>query len=167
VDSWLHSVNSRDADLPHPGTTEEPVDAAWSPSAALVALAWAGTVAALAWCVLVARTGDGPGLLLAAVAALGLGLAAVCGTRARPRLRVDGSGVLVGGLTRAHRYPWELVDEVRVLTVRRLGRTSTLLEIDATDPDGRERLLVFGRLDLDADPEDVAAVVNAARAAAG
>jgi hypothetical protein len=51
--------------------------------------------------------------------------------------------------------------------VRRLGRTSTLLEIDATDPDGRERLLVFGRLDLDADPEDVAEVVNAARAAAG
>ena len=138
---------------------------AWSPSSGLVSLAWAGAAAALAWCVLVVETGDRVGLLLAAVAAVGLGLAALYGTRARPRLRVDGAGVTVRGLSATHHHPWRHVGAVRVLTVRRLGRASTLLEIDVTDPDGAERLLVFGRLDLDDDPEDVAAVVRAARPA--
>jgi hypothetical protein len=113
------------------------------------------------WCVL--STGDRAGLLLAAVAAVGLGLAALYGTRARPRLRVDGAGVTVGGLSAPRHHPWAQVGDVRVLTVRRLGRASTLLEIDVTDPDGQERLLVFGRLDLDDDPEDVAAMVRASR----
>jgi hypothetical protein len=48
------------------------------------------------------------------------------------------------------------VQDVRVLRVRRLGRDSSLLEIDTQNADGDEHLLVFGRLDLDADPEDVA-----------
>ena len=38
-----------------------------------------------------------------------------------------------------------------------------MLELDIVDADGTERLLVFGRLDLGADPEDVAEVVRAAR----
>jgi hypothetical protein len=101
------------------------------------------------------------------VAALGLGFAAVYGTRARPRLRVDAAGLAVGGLGGPRRYAWSRVGNVRVLTVRRLGRTTTLLEVDVLDadgdPDGPERLLVFGRLDLDADPDDVAAVVRAVR----
>ena len=50
-----------------------------------------------------------------------------------------------------------------MLTVRRLGRESTLLEIDVVGPDGNERLLVFGRLDLDDDPVDVAEAVRAVR----
>lgn len=129
----------------------------------LVACAWAGAAAAGAWCVLVAGTGDRAGLLLAAVAVAGLGLAALHGTRARPRLRVDATGVAVRGLTGARHYPWARVDGVRVLPVRRLGRTSTLLEIDVGEPDGTERLLVLGRLDLDADPDDVAPVIRAAR----
>ena len=136
---------------------------AWSPTPALVALAWAGAAAAAAWCALVAGTGDRAGLLLAAVAAVGLGLAALYGTRVRPRLRVDGSGVTVGGLAGARHHAWPQVGDVRVLTVRRLGRTSRLLEIDLTDPDAGERLVVFGRLDLGAEPDDVAAVVRAAR----
>ncbi len=145
-----------------PGATERP-SGAWSPSPGLVGLAWAGAVAALGWCVLVATTGDRAGLLIAAVTAVGLGVAALHGTRARPRLRVDGSGVTVGSLSAVRHHPWTRVSGVRVLPVRRLGRTSTLLEIDVVEPDGTERLLVFGRLDLDADPDDVAAVVRAAR----
>jgi hypothetical protein len=136
---------------------------AWSPSPGLVGLAWAGAAAAVAWCVLVAGSGDRVGLLLAAVAAAGLGLAAVYGTRARPRLRVDASGVTVGGLGAARHHPWPEVGDVRVLTMRRLGRESTLLEIDVVGPDGNERLLVFGRLDLDDDPVDVAEAVRAVR----
>src|SRR3954453_5908334 len=78
---------------------------AWSPSPGLAGLAWAGAGAAVAWGVLVAGSGDRVGLLLAAVAALGLGLAAVYGTRARPRLRVDASGVTVGGLAARRHHP--------------------------------------------------------------
>ena len=36
--------------------------------------------------------------------------------------------------------------------VRRLGRDSMMLELDIVEPDGTERLLVFGRLDLGDDP---------------
>ena len=168
MDSWWRSVNDDDA------ATREPdgsVSASWSPSAGLVGVAWVGAVAATVWCVLVAGTADPPGLLLGAVAALALGLAAVYGTRARPRLRVDADGVTVGGLGGPRHHPWAQVGDVRVLPVRRLGRTSMLLEIDLRgpddDPDGAARLLVFGRLDLDTDPDDVAAVVRATRIRAG
>jgi hypothetical protein len=164
VDSWLRSVNDEEPTGSEPGVS---VGAAWSPSGGLVVLAWVGTAAAAVWTVLVAGTADRPALLLAVVAALGLGFAAVYGTRARPRLRVDAAGLAVGGLGGPRRYAWSRVGNVRVLTVRRLGRTTTLLEVDVLDadgdPDGPERLLVFGRLDLDADPDDVAAVVRAVR----
>lgn len=163
MDRWLRSVSDDGLDPPDGGTAEV-LDRAWSPAPGLVGLAWAGAAAAVTWCVLVATTGDRAGLLFAAVAALGLGVAALYGTRARPRLRVDASGVTVGGLSAPRHHTWAEVGEVRVLTVRRLGRTSTLLEIDVVDRDGEERLLVFGRLDLDDDPTDVAAVVRAARA---
>jgi Bacterial PH domain len=166
VDSWLRSVNdgvdAGEPTGPEPGVS---VGATWSPSGGLVAVAWLGTAAAAVWCVLVAGTADRAGLLLAAVAAVGLGFAALYGTRARPRLRVDAAGLTVGGLGGPRRYAWRRVGDVRVLAVRRLGRTSTLLEVDVRDggPDDPERLLVFGRLDLDADPDDVAAVVRAVR----
>jgi len=150
VDSWLRSVSDT-------GGT-------WSPAAGLVGLAWAGTAAAAIWCAWLAVAGTDPaGLLLAAVATLALGLGALYGTRVRPRLRVDEAGVTVGGLRGQHHHPWAQVRDVRVRSVRRLGRDSTLLEIDVTDPDGTEQLMIFGRLDLDADPVDVAAAVSAAR----
>jgi Bacterial PH domain len=155
-------VSDRASGAPDPGATPRP-SGAWSPAPGLVGLAWAGTAAAVLWCVLVTATGDRAGLLLAAVAAVGLGVTALYGTRARPRLRVDASGVTVGGLSAPRHHPWAQVGEVRLLTVRRLGRESTLLEIDVADRDGEERLLVFGRLDLDDDPQDVAVVVRAAR----
>ena len=136
----------------------------WSPAAGLVVLAWLLAVAAAAWCAALWWTGSDPaGGLLAAVAALGSGLAALFGTRARPRLRVDPDGLTVGGLFRSRHYPWPFVTDVRVLRVRRLGRESSLLEVDTVAADGVERLLVFGRLDLAADPEDVAPQLRALR----
>jgi hypothetical protein len=38
-----------------------------------------------------------------------------------------------------------------------------LLEVDTVNASGDERLLVFGRLDLDADPEDVLAELRLLR----
>jgi hypothetical protein len=136
----------------------------WAPAVGLVVLAWLGAAGAAAWAVGLAAAGSDPaGLLLAAVAAAGLLVAAVHGTRARPRLRVDPGGLTVGGLLRERHHPWPFVTDVRVLRVRRLGRETSLLQIDAVDAAGAEHLLLFGRLDLAADPEDVAAVLEARR----
>lgn len=129
----------------------------WSPAAGLVGLAWVSGLAAVVWCVALFASGADPaGRLIAGCAAVGLLVAALYGTRARPRLRADVDGLTVGGLVRAQHHPWPLVQEVRVLHVRRFGRDSALLEVDTVTADGGERLLVFGRLDLNADPEDVA-----------
>ena len=136
----------------------------WAPARGLVGLAWVLTVAAAGWTVATWVGGSDPaGVLIAAVATLGAGLAAVFGTRARPRLRADADGVTVGGLLRARHHPWPLVQGVRVLRVRRLGRESSLLELDTVTADGQERLYVFGRLDLAADPEDVAPLLTGVR----
>lgn len=129
----------------------------WSPAPALVALGWVGAAAATAWCVLSTTSGADPaGRLLSGVAALVLLVAALYGTRARPRLRVDADGLTVRGLLHARHHPWPLVRGVRVLRTRRFGRESSLLAVDTVTADGGERLLLFGRLDLNADPEDVA-----------
>lgn len=146
-----------------PDALSERPSGAWSPSPGLVGLAWVGAAAAAGWCALVAVTGDRAGLLLAAVAALGLSLAALYGTRARPRLQVDASGVTVRGLVGPRHHPWREIGDVRVLAVRRLGRTAPVLEIDVVGPAGGEQLLIFGRLDLDDDPVDVAGAVRAIR----
>jgi len=136
----------------------------WSPAPGLVVLAWLLAIAAAAWCAALWWTGSDPaGGLLAAVAAVGAGLAALFGTRARPRLRADPDGLTVGGLLRPRHHPWPFVTDVRVLQVRRLGRESSLLQVDTMAADGTERLLVFGRLDLAADPEDVAPQLRALR----
>lgn len=128
----------------------------WSPDLALIVVLWVGAAAALAWCVLLFVVGSDPtGRLLAGFAAAGLAGWALFGTRARPRLQADAGGLTVGGLFRARHHPWPLVHDVRVQRVRRWGRDSSLLEVDTVTADGRERLLVFGRLDLGQAPEDV------------
>jgi hypothetical protein len=133
------------------------VRAEWAPAVGLVVLAWIGTLGAAVWSTATWLTAADPaGALIATVAALGAGLAAVFGTRARPRLRADADGVTVGGLLGHRHHPWPLVQGVRVLRVRRLGRESSLLELDTVTAEGYERLYVFSRLDLGADPEDVA-----------
>jgi Bacterial PH domain len=153
VDSWSRSVNDRSGSVS--GGT-------WSPSAGLVGVAWTGAVAAAVWCTQLIGTADVPGLLLAAAATVGLVVAALYGTRARPRLRADADGVAVRGLT-TRTVPWSQIRDVRAQAVRRWGRDSTMLELDVVEPDGTERLLVFGRLDLGDDPVDVAEAVRAAR----
>jgi hypothetical protein len=129
----------------------------WSPSLGLVVLAWLGAVVMAGWCAALWIAGSDPaGQLISGAAAVALVVIAAFGTRARPRLRADADGLTVGGLFRARHHPWPMVADVRVLRVRRWGRTSSLLEVDTVTADGEEHLLVFGRLDLAADPEDVA-----------
>jgi hypothetical protein len=136
----------------------------WAPAAGLVVLAWVVTAGAAVWAVTTwLAAGDPAGGLIATVATLGVGLGALFGTRARPRLRADADGVTVGGLLRHRHHPWPLVQGVRVLRVRRLGRETSLLELDTVTADGDERLYVFGRLDLAADPEDVAPALTSVR----
>ena len=154
MDSWSRSVN--DGSAPVAG-------GAWSPPAGLVGLAWVGAAAAAVWSTLLVGTGDLPGLLLAAVTTVGLTASALYGTRARPRLRAGDDGVTIGGLAGRRHIPWSQVRGVQARAVRRLGRDSVMLEVDVVDPDGTERLLVFGRLELGDDPVDVAEAVQAAR----
>jgi hypothetical protein len=136
----------------------------WGAAPLLVVTAWVAAAAAVAWCVALGVAGSDPaGLLIVGLAGAGLIVAALFGTRARPRLRADADGLTVRGLVGRSHHPWPLVREVRVLRMRRLGITGSLLEIDTLTVDGDERLLVLGRLELGAEPEDVAAAVLAAR----
>ncbi|AEA22388.1 hypothetical protein Psed_0111 [Pseudonocardia dioxanivorans CB1190] len=159
-------------DAESPGPDGESPARSWSPQAGLVVLAWIGAAGAGAWlAVLVVTHGDPAGRLFAAVLGLVLLVGAVWGTRARPRLAVGPEGLTVrGGFSRSRTHPWGQVTDVRVLQTRRFGRTVATLAVDVrdesgpgADPDAAERLLVFGRLDLGADPVDVAATVLAAR----
>ncbi|MCP2168984.1 PH domain-containing protein [Goodfellowiella coeruleoviolacea] len=120
-------------------------------------IGWVFTACAILLAVL---AGDAPGRVLLAVAALAAGLLSLHGTLARPRLAVDETGVTVRGLTRTRHWSWDRVS-VRVVHTRRLGRQSAMLELDVQDQDGSgenggEELVVLSRLDLAADPEDVA-----------
>ena len=113
---------------------------------------------------------DGAGRLIAGVATVGLVAAALFGSIARPRLAVDDQGVAVRSLTGVRSWPWRQVRRVRVVRHRRLGRDIPMLELDvldATDPtrpgEAVERLIVLGRLDLNADPDDVHASIQRTR----
>ncbi|MEQ3551303.1 PH domain-containing protein [Pseudonocardia nematodicida] len=129
----------------------------WATPPGIVVLLWVLAGAAAGWLVALVLTGADPaGRLIAGVAAAGLGLAAASGTRARPRLAAGPDGLTVRRLTWTRQVPWSRVDDVRVLRTRRLGREQALLELDLRDADGTERLVVLGRPELGADPDDVA-----------
>ncbi|MGW5050860.1 PH domain-containing protein [Actinokineospora sp. NPDC004072] len=123
----------------------------WAPDPAAVGVGWALCAAAVAAALLV---DDTRGSVLLVVAAALLGLLALFGTVARPRLAADHDGVTVRGLVGRKRWRWAEVN-VRLVRTRRLGRVSTAVELDAdnAEPPG---LVLLGRLDLGADPEDVA-----------
>lgn len=130
----------------------------WSPPRGLVVATWVAGLAAATWCVLLVLTGaDPPGRLISGVTAAALLLAAVHGTVARPRLAAAPDGLTIRRLTGRRMHPWGRVSAVRVLHTRRFGRTTALLAVDVWDDDpDDEKLLLFGRLDLGADPQDVA-----------
>lgn len=99
---------------------------------------------------------DPAGRLLAACAAvLVLGLVAR-DLLGRPRLSAGPDGVQVRTLTGRRSLGWTGL-RIQVRVTRRLGMSSRLLELDtATGPDDAGVLVLLGRRDLGADPDDVA-----------
>jgi hypothetical protein len=129
----------------------------WSPrageTAALVAVALG---LALALVVL-----DAPGRVLVGAGALLLLALALRDLVARPRLTAGPGGVDVRTWTRRRPLPWSGL-RVRVRESRRLGVRSRTLELDtAAGPDDDGVLVVLGRRDLGADPEQVARQLRA------
>ncbi|MFJ5987783.1 PH domain-containing protein [Lentzea sp. NPDC092896] len=126
----------------------------WSTPAPLVAVAW---VVALALAFAALTVDDNAGRLLIGLASLLVTYLAAFATIARPRLTADVDGLAVRGLASTTRLPWHEV-KVKLQTTRRLGREQQTLELDADD-----RLVVLTRVDLGADPEEVAGVLHALR----
>jgi len=124
----------------------------WAPQPSIVVLAWALTVAAGTWA---AFTDDPPGRVLLGTVALLLAFAGVHTSVARPRLAADHDGLEIRGITGTRRWSWAEVN-VRLVRTRRLGRDTATVEVDADNAEP-PALVVLGRLDLGADPEDVVA----------
>ena len=104
---------------------------------------------------------DAPGRVLVGTAALLLLLVVAHDVRTRPRLRAGPDGVDVRTWTGSRHLPWPSL-RVRVRVGRRLGISSRILELDtAAGPEDDGVLVVLGRRDLGADPEEVAAYLRA------
>jgi hypothetical protein len=129
----------------------------WSPRPAqTVVLGLLGVALALAVVVL-----DAAGRVLVGTAALLVLLLAARDLMARPRLSAGPDGVEVRSWTTRRHLPWPLL-RIRVRASRRLGVTSRALELDtAAGPDDEGVLVLLGRRDLGADPEDVARALRA------
>jgi Bacterial PH domain len=135
----------------------------WSPRAGeTVALAAVGLGLALAAVAL-----DAAGRLLVGIAALLLLGLAARDALLRPRLRADERGVVVRRLGGRDRLPWPQL-RVAVRTTRRFGMRSRALELDtAAGPDDAGLLVLLGRRDLGADPEEVAGQLRRLHPAGG
>ena len=130
----------------------------WAPSAAAVAVAWVLTALA-GFGAFVAD--DARGMILLVIAMVTTGILALFGTLARPRLAADNTGLTVRGLTGARHWAWGEVN-VRVARTRRFGREGVTLEVDVENAEHPD-LVILGRLDLGADPQDVAEALLALR----
>jgi Bacterial PH domain len=124
----------------------------WSPrTGGTAALAVTGIVLGL-----VAVFLDPLGRVLVGAAAVLLLALAVRDRLLRPRLAAGPVGVAVRRLTGTTELPWARL-QVRVRDTRRWGLRSRLLELDtAVGPDDGGELVLLGRRDLGADPDDVA-----------
>jgi hypothetical protein len=124
----------------------------WSPRPAeTMALAAVGLGLALAVVFL-----DAPGRVLVGAGAVLMLVLVVRDVLARPRLSAGPDGVDVRSWTRGQHLAWPGL-RVRVRETRRLGMRGRTLELDtAAGPEDDGLLVVLGRRDLGADPEQVA-----------
>jgi hypothetical protein len=135
---------------------DRPAAVEWSPRPGTVTTAWVLVVLLAGGAVLLPTP---PGKLLFGLGAVLFLLAALYGSVGRPRLRVDDTGITVRQLFTHRFWPWPTA-LIRVHRTRRLGREVGTLELDGPDDAGVERLAVLGRIDLGADPADVAVVLR-------
>jgi hypothetical protein len=121
-----------------------------------VALAVVGVGLALSVVVL-----DAAGRVLVGIGAVLVLVLAARDLLARPRLAAGPDGVDVRTLTGGRHLPWPGL-RVDVRETRRLGVRGRTLELDtAGGPDDPGVLVVLGRRDLGADPEEVARALRA------
>ncbi|MGP4018601.1 PH domain-containing protein [Saccharopolyspora sp. 5N708] len=126
----------------------------WTTPIGLVTCGWVLAAAAALWWLFAEAAVDRLfiGVLLLALVAVSAH-ASIC----RPRLQADRDGITVRGLRGARHWPWPAI-AVRVRCDRRFGRTVQILELDA-----ETELVLLTRLDLGADPQDVADALSALR----
>ena len=124
----------------------------WSPRGAeTAALAVVGLGLALAVALV-----DTPGRFLVGTAALLVLLVALADVVRRPRLSAGPDGVDVATMGGRRHLPWSGL-RFHVRETRRLGVRSRVLELDtAAGGDDEGVLVLLGRRDLGADPEEVA-----------
>jgi hypothetical protein len=104
---------------------------------------------------------DAAGRVLVGAGALLVLALAVRDLVARPRLAAGPDGVDVRRLTGGHHLPWRGL-RVSVRETRRLGIRGRTLELDtAGGPEDAGVLVVLGRRDLGADPDEVARTLRA------
>jgi hypothetical protein len=118
----------------------------WAPRPALVVIGWLAAVLALVGAF---TYDDRLGAVLFGVAAIVLVVLSAHGMLVRPRLSADTSGVRIRTARGQIDLSWPET-HATLRTTQRLGRDSTTLEISSG-----ERLFVFGRIELGADPRDV------------
>lgn len=120
-------------------------------------LIFVGVAGVLLLCAAVLGMTDAPGRLVASIAGLGAVIQVGIELRKRPHLAVTpGPALQVGGLRHPDVYLPADIQRMRTTAMRRLGRTSHLLELDVRRAGSDEdRLIVFTRWDLGADPRDV------------
>jgi hypothetical protein len=128
----------------------------WAPrTTGIAGCGVAGLVMAIASVILVT---DPAGRILTGIAAAGLILFAGVSWRARPRLAITPSGLLVRGWFRTQLLQRADIKVIRITEFRRIGRKVRLLEIDWVD----DRLLILSRWDLGTEPLDVLDALTAA-----
>jgi hypothetical protein len=129
----------------------------WSPRGAeTAALAVVGLGLGLAVALV-----DAPGRILVGAAALLVLLLALADVVRRPRLSAGPDGVDVRTMGGRRHLPWSGL-RVQVRETRRLGVRSRVLELDtAAGGDDEGVLLLLGRRDLGADPQEVAQALRA------
>ncbi len=127
----------------------------FGPDRRLTALCIVLAVVAVAVAIL---SGDSPGRILAAIAAVLLAGYAITDLAFWPRLLATASGLTIRTPSTRTTLPWEAVDAVRVDERTRLGLMSRTLEIDSG-----ALLVVLSRRALGEDPRTVADLLEAFR----
>ena len=101
--------------------------------------------------------------MVAVVVAVFVAATLIAALRLRSRLQASTAGLLVGTLSGPRQIRWSEVHRIEVVNRKRMGASSSTLELDLDD----DELLVFGRMDLGTDPEQVAEDLRTLRTGRG